>query len=40
MPLAQDMAAEIIDLAQAIYDQGNTVIARWVPGHRGVREMS
>ena len=32
----QDMADEIIDLAYTIYSLGNTIIARWVPGRRGV----
>lgn len=33
----QGMALEmIIDLASKLYEQGNTLTVRWVPGHKGV----
>ena len=32
----QDMAIEIIHLTSEIYEQGNTLTVRWVPGRRGV----
>ena len=32
----QEMAVQIIELAQRIVDQGNSVTIRWAPAHRGV----
>ena len=31
----QDMAIEIIGLANTLYKQGNTLTIKWVPDHRG-----
>ena len=32
----QEMAIQIIELAQRIVDQGNSIAIRWTPAHRGV----
>ena len=31
----QDMAIETLGLAAKVYEQGNTLTVRWVPGHKG-----
>ena len=33
----QDMAIEIIELADVLYEQGNTLTVKWVPGLRGLQ---
>ena len=32
----QEMAIRIIELAQRVVDQGNSITVRWTPAHRGV----
>lgn len=32
----QDLAVEVIEWARQLYDSGNTITIRWVPGYRGV----
>ena len=34
--LGQEMAIQIIELAQRVVDQGNSITIRWTPAHKGV----